>query len=66
MTIFEREIFACANLIIQEYGENATLEASMRADEFLEKGDHDGKRVWLRIRQAIDTLIDQGEEQARH
>ena len=31
-------------------------EAAMRADEFLDQGNIDGQRVWLRIMQAIEEL----------
>jgi len=30
--------------------------AARRADEMLERGDHDGQLVWLRIRRAIVEL----------
>ncbi len=32
------------------------LGATMRADEFLDQGNLDGKRVWMRIMQAIEAL----------
>jgi hypothetical protein len=30
--------------------------APRRADDMLERGDHDGQLVWLRIRQAVVEL----------
>ncbi len=32
----------------------------MRADAMLDKGDLDGQRVWLRILNAINQLLDKG------
>ncbi len=34
----------------------AAIEAAMRADEFLDQGNLDGERVWIRIVQAIEEL----------
>jgi hypothetical protein len=31
-------------------------EAAMRADEFLEQGNLDGERLWLRIVRALEEL----------
>ncbi len=42
--------------LIDHHGEDAGIEAAMRADAMLEKGDLDGKRAWLRIMKAVDEL----------
>ncbi len=34
----------------------AATEAAMRADEFLDQGNIDGRRMWVRIMQAIEEL----------
>ena len=36
-------------------GDGAATEAAMRADEFLDQGNLDGQRVWIRIMQAIEV-----------
>ncbi len=41
---------------MKRYGESAATEAAMRADEFLDQGNMEGKRVWMRIMQAIEEL----------
>ena len=41
----EREIFGVANTYIREHGEDAVIEAAMRADALLDVGDLDGQRV---------------------
>ncbi len=42
--------------MIKSYGDGAATEAAMRADEFLDQGNLDGKRLWMRIMQAIEEL----------
>ncbi len=63
--ITDLEIWRAANQLIQRYGEDAEIEAAMRADAMLEAGDIDGQRVWQRILKAVDELQrnkpDQGE-----
>jgi len=38
------------------YGDDAAIEAAMRADAFLVRGNLDGGRVWMRIMQTIKDL----------
>ncbi len=52
------DIYRTAQVMIRRYGDTATIEAAAHADEFLDKGDLDGQRTWLRILRAIDTLTD--------
>jgi len=54
--ISDRDIFQTANLLIRKHGSEAHIHAAMRADEFLDKGDLDGQRTWMRIIQAIGEL----------
>ncbi len=48
--IGEIDLWRCAKQIIDRYGEDAPLEAAMRADAMLEAGDLDGLAVWKRIK----------------
>ncbi len=41
---------------MKQHGAAAPIQAGMQADAMLEKGDMDGKRVWLRIMKAIEEL----------
>lgn len=50
------DIYRSAKLLIDQHGEDARLEAAMRADKLLAKGDLDGKRAWVRIFAAIEKL----------
>lgn len=52
------DIYRSANLLIKQYGEEATIFAAMQADECLERGDLDGKVVWLAVIKAIEELKD--------
>jgi hypothetical protein len=47
---------APANLLIRKHGADAELEAAKRADLMLDRGDDDGRLLWMRIRRAIETL----------
>jgi len=51
--------------MIRKLGSEAHIHAAMRADEFLDKGDLDGQRTWLRIIKAIEELrsTDRGDAQ---
>jgi hypothetical protein len=51
--ISDLDIWRAANLLIREHGADAEIVAAQRADDMLERGDHDGKSVWLRIRRAV-------------
>ena len=50
------EIDAAANLLIRNHGADAELEAAKRADLMLDRGDDDGRLLWMRIRRAIEAL----------
>ena len=52
----DRDIWRAANLLIREYKADAELVAARRADEMLERGDHEGRIVWLRINRAVVKL----------
>jgi hypothetical protein len=54
--IDDREIWACANLLLRQYGEKAWFVASQRADELLAQGEMEGHRTFLRILARIKEL----------
>ncbi len=45
-----------ANVLVKQHGEDAPIEATMRADAMLEKGDLDGYAVWRRVLRAVGEL----------
>jgi hypothetical protein len=54
--VSELDIWRAANLRIRKHGANAELEAAKRADLMLDRGDDEGRLLWMRIREAIETL----------
>ena len=51
------DTYRAAHLLIERHGDDAPIEAAMRADELAEDGDMDGRTVWLRIVKAIEELL---------
>ena len=58
--VSDLDIYRSAHVLIREHGQDALIEAAMRADAMLEKGDLDGYAVWKRILRAVEEL--QGTE----
>ena len=54
--VSDLEVYRAANQLIQRYGQDAELEAAMRADAMIEQGDPEGLAVWKRILKAVDDL----------
>ncbi len=50
------DIYRSANLLVKQHGNDAPIEAAMRADAMLEAGDLDGYAVWKRILRAVEEL----------
>ncbi len=50
------DIYRSANVLVKRHGEDAPIEAAMRADDMLEKGDLDGYAVWKRVLRAVGEL----------
>ncbi len=51
------DIYRSANDLIKQHGDDAPIEAAMRADELMEAGNMEGRAVWLRIGRAIEELL---------
>ncbi len=56
----ELDIYRSANLLVKQHGQDAPIQAAMRADAMLDKGDLGGCAVWKRILRAVEGL--QGTE----
>ena len=52
----ERDIWRAAKLLIDQHGDDASVNAVMRADELIEVGDVQGVYVWKRVLKAIEEL----------
>ncbi len=51
------DIYRSAQVLVKRHGADAPIEAAMRADAMLEKGDLDGYGVWKRILRAVKELL---------
>ena len=54
--ISDLDIYRAANLLICQHGGEAPIEAARKADLMLDRGDMEGRGVWLRIKRAIGEL----------
>ncbi len=50
------DIYRSANILVKQHGEDAPIEAAIRADAMLEAGDLEGYAVWRRILRAVEEL----------
>ena len=50
------DIYRSARILVKRHGQNAPIQAAMRADAMLEAGDSDGCAVWKRILRAVEEL----------
>jgi hypothetical protein len=55
--VTERDIWATAKMLVDRHGADAPIQAAMRADELLDRGDVDGQAVWKRILAAARELL---------
>ncbi len=51
------DIYRTANVLVKRHGGDAPIQAAIRADEMLEKGDMDGYAVFKRIVKATEKLL---------
>ena len=54
--LYGLDLWRAAQITVKRYGNGATIEAAMRADEFLDQGILDGQRLWIRIMRTIGEL----------
>ncbi len=57
VTVSDLDIYRAANVLIEQHGADAPVEAAMRVDAMLEAGDLDGRAVWRRILAAVEELM---------
>ncbi len=50
------DLWRAARIMVKRYGDGAATEAAIRADEFLDQGNLDRQRLWMRIMQTIEEL----------
>ena len=54
--ISDLDIYRSAQVLVKQHGEDAPIQAAMRADATLEAGDLHGFSVWKRILRAVEEL----------
>jgi len=54
--INDRELWACADLLLRRHGEKARFAVGQRADELLAQGEMEGHRTFMRILDCIYIL----------
>ena len=54
--IDDLDTWRAAQVMVKRYGDGAAIEAALRADEFLDQGNLDGKRLWMRVMHTIEEL----------
>ena len=42
---------------MKQHGQDAPIEAAMRADDMLDRGDLDGYAVWRQVLKAVEELL---------
>ncbi len=55
--ISELDIYRTANLLIDQHGEGAYMQAVKRRDEMQRKGDAEGRHVWRQVITAVLRLL---------
>ncbi len=58
--IADLDIYRSAQVLVKRHGEDASIEAAMRADAMLKKGDLDGYAVWKRVAKVAAELLSKG------
>jgi len=52
----DADIWRAAQLMLDQYGDDAPLQGAQRADQLIEDGDAQGGAVWRQILGAIEEL----------
>ena len=51
------EVYRTATLLVTEYGELAPAGAFIKADQLRDRGDVQGREMWLKIAKAAQDLL---------
>ncbi len=55
--ILDLDIYRTANLLVKRHSQDAPIQATMRVDAMLDKGDLGGYAVWRRILRAVERFL---------
>lgn len=62
LKVDEIDIHRAVAEMIKQHGENATIEAAMKSDRLMARGDMQGAKVWREVVKKIAALQDQKTE----
>ncbi len=51
------DIYRTANVLLKQHGQDAPIQAAMRADELLEAGDLEGYALFKRMVKAVEEML---------
>ena len=51
------QIWRCASLLVDQYGEMALNGAAIKADTLARDGDIEGRFIWLKVTRAVEQLL---------
>ncbi len=51
------DIYRSTNVLVKHHGQDAPIQAALRADAMLDRGDLGGYAVWKRIVKAVEELL---------
>lgn len=57
--VSDLDIWRSAKLLVDRHGHDAPVQAAMKIDEMLDRGDLYGQAVWKRTKAAVDELLDE-------
>ena len=60
------DIYRSANILVTQHGADAPIQAAMRADALLEKGDLEGYAVWKCIVETVKELLSKEPDGSVH
>ncbi len=60
------DIYRSAKQLVDQFGEDAPIEAAIRTDRMLDCGDLDGLVVWKRIIRVVEELLQEQPEGPVH
>ena len=55
--VSDLDMYRSAQVLIREHGADAPIHTAQQVDAKLDRGDLDGRAVWLRIVAAVETLF---------
>ena len=55
--IADLDIYRSAQALVKQHGQDAPIQAAIRADAMLEKGGAEGCAAWKRVLMAVEKLL---------